>query len=179
MRNRYYLDGNYAYIAIETKDGEIQCTVIDAKFVEPLNCVDGLLSIHKDGYVYVSHKNGDGKIKTLALQRFITNPVKNQVVDHINHNKLDNTLVNLRCVSLAINNQNRLMCNSNSKSKRLNVHWNALCNKWEVRLCINGKRKSFGFYENKNKATKKAKKLRAIYYPGSQEYLYMPRAEER
>jgi hypothetical protein len=175
MRNRYYVEGDYAYIAIELDNKEIQCTTINTNFIEYLNYIDGLLKIYKDGYVYVSYKNNSGKVESKSLQRIVAKPQIGQIVDHINHDKLNNTLANLRCTSLSINGQNRFMNNSKGKSKCLNVSWSGKFDKWLVSLQVDGKRKCFGLFEDKKKAIKEAKRLRSIYYPGSQEYLHKSR----
>ena len=66
-------------------------------------------SIQTNGYIYV-HLNRNQYIKhrLIALQ-FIPNndPINNDVVDHINHDKTDNHLNNLRWVSSSDNSYNK------------------------------------------------------------------------
>lgn len=57
-----------------------------------------------NGYIY--HK--DIHKKVISLHRYIMNPPKNMVIDHINHNKKDNRKGNLRICTQQENAQNRL-----------------------------------------------------------------------
>ena len=57
--------------------------------------------------------------KRIRLHRFITNCPKDKVVDHINHNTLDNRKCNLRICTRFENNQN----NSNNKTGQAGVYW--------------------------------------------------------
>lgn len=45
--------------------------------------------------------------RSILLHRYLMNPGRGRVVDHINHNGLDNRLVNLRVCHLHENNMNR------------------------------------------------------------------------
>ena len=80
------------------------------------------------GYAVIRKRIG-GKKKTLRLHRLITNCPDGLVVDHINRDKLDNRKSNLRCVTQAVNMQNRDAVENArgyyySKSKcRGNNHW--------------------------------------------------------
>jgi len=62
-------------------------------------------------------------------------------VDHINHDRSDNRIDNLRCVSAAENGKNRGR-QSNNKSGHVGVHWDKSRGKWLAsikihRRCIN------------------------------------------
>ena len=48
-----------------------------------------------------------GKYHVINLHRLVTGNIKGILVDHINHNKLDNSLANLRLVSPSQNGLNR------------------------------------------------------------------------
>ena len=57
-------------------------------------------SIDGKGYAY-KHKNKSGD--RMSLHRFLLNPPRHLVVDHINHDILDNRKSNLRIVTQAVN----------------------------------------------------------------------------
>lgn len=75
------------------------------------------------------------------------------IIDHVNGDRTDNRITNLRDASLAQN-----MCNrpapSDNKSGFKGVYWNSRENKWHVQVSFNGKRKSGGYYRNKEDAVR-------------------------
>jgi hypothetical protein len=79
---------------------------------------DGNLIVIKTGEIYIPVKDRDGYYKTkwygrtilvhrLVAELFIPNPDNKPCVDHINHNRLDNSVENLRWVSVKENCNNR------------------------------------------------------------------------
>ena len=83
-------------------------------------------------------------------------------IDHINGDKLNNAVSNLREVT---NQQNRQ--NTNSKC----YSFKKQCKKFEVRIYIDGKEKSFGYFKIEADAKQKAQELKILHYPN-----YTPRA---
>lgn len=69
------------------------------------------------------------------------------VIDHINGNRLDNRLCNLRVATPTQNNQNHRP--RKSKSGLKGVVWHGHAKAWQARIKINGKEKSLGLYKNK------------------------------
>ena len=68
-------------------------------------------SIQSNGYVYVClNKKQYSKHRLIAIQ-FIPNPNNYDEIDHINHDRSDNHLSNLRWVSSSTNNRNRTIYN--------------------------------------------------------------------
>lgn len=68
--------------------------------------------LSKRGYYVYNFHIGKGKQKTVYLHRllceaFVANPDNKECVDHINRNKLDNSLSNLRWATKAENGFNR------------------------------------------------------------------------
>lgn len=68
-------------------------------------------------------------------------------IDHINHNRLDNRLENLRLVCHNENSRNRSM-NGNNTSKISGVHWDSRNNKWQARISVNGTRITLGHFSS-------------------------------
>ncbi len=68
------------------------------------------------------------------------------IVDHINRNKLDNRLSNLRITDKKNNSINKV--SSNNTSGIIGVNYRKDRNKWRAFITIDGKQKSLGLYEN-------------------------------
>lgn len=67
-------------------------------------------------------------------------------IDHINGNRSDNRLVNLRSVTRLENTQNR-KCRIDSKTGVPGVYWEKACNKWRAEIKANKHRISLGVFE--------------------------------
>jgi len=81
-------------IALTGKYGNGKFTIVDDDIYELIK--DKKLFMSKEGYVGFSSKDEKGNWKVVYLHRFITNCPKGKLVDHINHNTLDNRRENLR-----------------------------------------------------------------------------------
>lgn len=106
--------------------------------------------------------------KSLSLHRLITNCPDDMVVDHINHNTLDNRKCNLRICTPTQNNMNRGI-QSNNTSGVTGVFWNKACNKWKATISINKKQIHLGLYEDFEEAVR-ARKEAEIKYFGEYRY---------
>lgn len=87
--------------------------------------------------------------KTVRLHRFILNCPDNMVVDHINHNGLDNRKCNLRIVTIRENTLNRQL-SKNNKSGVIGVCFKKNDRVWEAYYC----NKYLGRFKNKKDAIK-------------------------
>ena len=95
------------------------------------------------------------KKQTIKMHREILNPPHPLVVDHINHNGLDNRKSNLRPSTRTQNNMNRLCIKrKGSPSKYKGVMWHKHTKKWNVQICYNGKRRTIGYFNDEIEATK-------------------------
>ena len=81
----------------------------------------------------------------------ITDISKNNVIDHININPLDNRIENLRVVNISENTRNQNK-RKNCSSKYRGVSWNKRDNKWEAQIRIDGKKKYLGMFHNEEDA---------------------------
>jgi hypothetical protein len=75
---------------------------------------------------------------------------KNQI-DHINRNRSDNRLSNLRDATNAQNSQNASL-RKDSTSKVRGVHWYKRRSKWQVYINVNGRRSFIGYFSDKSDA---------------------------
>lgn len=75
-------------------------------------------------------------------------------IDHINGNRLDNRVENLREVTRSENNQNRDLANnsSNRTSKYLGVSWNSQKSKYRATITINYKQYHLGHFDTEEEA---------------------------
>lgn len=73
-------------------------------------------------------------------------------IDHINGNRDDNRIINLRLASVALNNQNRRSAQANNKTGLLGVCWHKKTNKFRAQIKLNGKKIHIGLYSTKELA---------------------------
>ena len=109
----------------------------------------------KDGY-YVVVLCNSGMKKTMKFHRivantFIENPEKKPCVDHIDNNRTNNNIKNLRFATIKENNQNASISKLNTSGTK-GICWNKKAKKWHAKIYINGKSKHLGIFENINEA---------------------------
>jgi len=78
-------------------------------------------------------------------------------IDHINGNRSDNRIDNLRDVTHLENHKNRRM-NTNNTSGSTGITWRKDLCRWCARIYVNGKQIYLGFFENKLDAINARKK---------------------
>ncbi|WP_082492943.1 HNH endonuclease signature motif containing protein [Acidovorax sp. Leaf160] len=72
-------------------------------------------------------------------------------IDHINGNRADNRIANLRVCSNADNGQNRGV-NANNRSGSPGVSFHSKAQKWQAHIGIQGVRHALGFFASKEDA---------------------------
>jgi len=86
-------------------------------------------------------------------------------IDHINGDRADNRLVNLREVSNQENHKN-MKRHKGNKSGHTGVYWNKAVNKWQAYICIDGKQTYLGIFDDVEEAAtvrKEAEELAAYH----------------
>ena len=113
---------------------------------------------------YIGTIEGKTKYKIVALHQFVLDTDK--IVDHIEHNTLDNRKSKLRIIEQGNNLKNRKGRNRNNKSGYRNVSWSKSEKKWIVQLQINKKGTVLGKFpeDQLEKAGKFAEQMRQKYY---------------
>jgi len=82
-----------------------------------------------------------------------------KILDHINGNKLDNRIENLRPATSSQNNSNSVKQKRNTSGIK-NVYWNKNIKKWTVIIGVDKKLKYFGSYNSIEEAAEVAKQKR-------------------
>jgi hypothetical protein len=165
MKNKYLIKGEITVIFVRGKGSmhEALITTTDLPIV-----MDFKGTWYADWskrtnsfYVRGSYKGSDGKRVNVRLHRRLINPPPDMLVDHFNHNTLDNTRENLREVNYRQNSLNRVGANRNNQSSGVRgVCWNIANKKWEARISVKGKRKTIGIYSSLKDAESAVKKAR-------------------
>jgi hypothetical protein len=106
---------------------------------------------HKNKRGYARGICGDDK-KLQSMHRFIMKTPEDMVVDHINHNCIDNRRFNLRNVSNLINSSNRQKSKNKKSSKYKGISYKIGQNKFQATTTFNNKHIHIGVYKTENDA---------------------------
>jgi hypothetical protein len=89
-------------------------------------------------------------------------------IDHINCDKLDNRIANLRlCVGGIVNAQNQAGPTRRNKSGRPGLFWFAKTNRWRVQITCNKKQIHLGYFKDIEEAAAVYAKAKAEMHPAS------------
>lgn len=140
----------------DTKQEVIATTTIDTsvydKVAKYIWCIDGR------GYVI-----GRVEGKLVKLHRLIMDAEKGKVIDHINRDKLDNRLCNLRQCTDRDNSRNASISKNNT-SGYTGVR-RTKSGKWKAEIMVNRKNKSLGTHVDINDALE-ARRVATVKYFG-------------
>jgi hypothetical protein len=145
--------GDHTAIIIRCADGSTAETLIDTADVEMVRGFGAAWRlVRPKGRLYVNSATSRPVVKQIYLHRFIVGAQPGEVVDHINHNTLDNRRANLRRCSQAVNGLNRRGPTSNSTSGVRGVILDARSGKWLARVTISNKQIWLGLFDDKHEA---------------------------
>ena len=131
-------------------------TVVDDDMFEYLNQWKWYLTNHGNTH-YVSRKaNG----KSLYMHRVILNTPQGMLTDHRDGNSLNNLRSNLRIADQSLNQHNQHKLYDNKSSKYRGVDWHKKAKKWRARICIRGKIKHLGIFDNEEDAREEYKSIK-------------------
>ena len=102
------------------------------------NASNGYINIRVDGNRYKAHR---------LAWLYVYGEWPNGEIDHINHVRDDNRIINLRVVSCTENQRNKLI-NSRNKTGITGVHWDRLISKWVSKISINKKTHQLGYFRD-------------------------------
>jgi len=111
--------------------------------------------LSSNGYLHVSLSKNN-KVKSLAVHQLVAMAFLNHipngnkiVIDHFNHNKIDNSVNNLRILTARENVSHRKNIGT---SEYTGVHWAKTKNKWISSIRIDGKLKHIGHFTDEYEA---------------------------
>jgi hypothetical protein len=120
------------------------------------------------------NRTGKGRKQVIVYMHKLLCPVpEGKIADHINRNSLDNRKANLRPATQKQNVWNRKFIRKGGKTRYNGIRWDKNREKWQVRLTINGRRESFGYYADEIEAAK-AYDMAAKRYRGEYAVLNFP-----
>ena len=158
-RGRY----GYAFRRIPLTQGKY--AIVDPEDFERLN-KHKWHAVKQSNTYYAIRCFGPAKKTTyIRMHREVIHPPDHLVVDHINHNGLDNRKANIRPATRSQNNFNRLIIKRKGlSSKYKGVAWKKEKKKWRVQMHFNGKLIFLGYFKDEIQAAKEYDKAAKKYY---------------
>jgi len=118
-------------------------------------------------YALRTGKDSKGRQRNVRMHRVILGEPKGKIIDHINHNGLDNRKSNLRICTMQQNAWNMRKQRGNCTSQYKGVTWRKDTGKWQARIICNAKKISIGYFDDEKAAAMaydaKAKELFGEY----------------
>jgi hypothetical protein len=119
---------------------------------------DGYIRIRLLGKSYLAHR---------IIWFYVYKQWPNGVIDHINRNKSDNRLINLRVVNIQQNTHNQRNPQKGNKSGYLGVSWNKTDCAWRANIAIKGRQILIGKYKTAEEASQAYFEAKKIYHPSA------------
>lgn len=161
MKNVYEIRGEVTAIFIKTNKHGTMEALISTRQLEKVK------QFPNAWYPYYSRTSNSFYVfgrthgKFIHLHRWITDAPTELVVDHINHNTLDNTDPNLRVCSRSENQFNRSGPTRRNKSGERGVCWVESCGKWSAKVKYKGKWVYQKWFTDFQEAVTEVRKARA------------------
>jgi hypothetical protein len=168
MKNRFEIRGDVTAIFLQRKDGSVIETLIDTVDLPIVQEIASRLHAWwcKDTQSFYCRFRSK---KETYLHRHLMRPSKGMVVDHFNHDTLDNRRHNFRVISKAENMQNRKGPTKTNTSGVRGVYWRKDRKKWHAQITVKGKNMFLGIFDDLEEAKIVSLKARAELMPHSQE----------
>ena len=121
-------------------------------------------AMNSKGYIHIRFKGSDYKAHRLAYYMYHGVDPLAKLVDHIDGDKTNNKIDNLRLATNTQNLMNRVNLPSNNTSGVIGVCWEKRPKKWKASITINGKAIGLGYFINKEDAIKARKEGEIKYF---------------
>ena len=145
---------DYAEVILYNKQcEEVARALIDLEDIEKVKDIKWCLG--RNGYVHNK--------KVGFLHRLIMDCSEDMVVDHINHNILDNRKENLRICTHSQNSMNQSVSNRNTSGVK-GVSYDKSRNKWLARITFNQKHINLGRFNTLEEAIEARKQAELEYF---------------
>lgn len=146
--------GDYSKILIIRNDGESLECLIDTEDVDKVCDMTWGSYYEKrmNSYYCISKQVINGKYINHRIHRLVMRCPDGMVVDHINHNTMDNRKNNLRIVTQKINLQNKKGAFKSSRTGVRGVCYHKASNKWYARVYKDRKEVFCKLYDDFEKA---------------------------
>ena len=120
-------------------------------------------TVTKSGYAIGYLEKVNRKSRLILMHRLIMGATKDQMIDHINGDKLDNRRKNLRFCTKAQNNRNSKKPHSNNTSGYKGVFWSKQKRKWLAQIVVDRTQIGLGFFNSKEEASETYKQASRKY----------------
>ena len=120
---------------------------IQSRSSRPNRCGKPLSTVSRYGYIVIWYKRKVYFAHRLAWY-FVHGEFPENLIDHINENKIDNRIVNLREATDAQNKTNISTPTASNKSGFLGVSWCKCAKKWRAQLMVDGVYNYLGIFDD-------------------------------
>lgn len=160
--NEYIFKKDYIIIILNSKKYGQYFAMVDKEDLDKIKnfCWTVIYDKNYKGFYVVARENRTGKL--IRLHRLITDCPLGMVVDHINHNTLDNRKQNLKICTNIENMQNI----KSNKTGVVGVCYHKIQRKYQSYISINNKKKYLGSFDTLEEA-KNIRKIAELKYFGN------------
>jgi hypothetical protein len=109
-------------------------------------------NLRSDGYMQLKIYSVNYFMHRIIWAYYYSVIPNNLEIDHIDGNKANNMIENLRLATRSQNNSNNKRAHRNSKSNILGVHWHKARSKWVALIGKNNKDFHLGYFVNQEDA---------------------------
>lgn len=149
MKNDYEICGDTTQILMQERNGQRLVALIDTADLELAQTVAGAWHgiFHPHSQTWYVRCSPNRLHDMVLLHRLLLTPPDGLVVDHINHDGLDNRRQNLRVATLSVNARNR-----RAQSSAHGTYFDKRTSRWAATIRRNGYRRFLGRFPTQAEA---------------------------